>query len=94
MTKNNNRQQQPLPRQEATEQAVSLHTPISVSLSDAASMIGVSKTRYYQLIEKEGAPAFHIGKRHLVSVDELKQWIADQHNNSDVQTAMQNGGVA
>jgi len=72
---------QPVPPPAPTAQVAPLITPLAVSIGEAAAMIGVSRTRYYELIEEKGAPSFHLDKRHLVSVDRLRQWIEAQHDD-------------
>ena len=51
---------------------------IAVSVPEAARMLGVSRPKVYELIRLEGFPAFKLGGRTLVSVDGLRQWVADQ----------------
>lgn len=91
---NKPRLKQPFSPQWASEPEVLETNPLSVSLGRAADMLDISKTKFYQLVNDGEIPTFHIHKRHLVSVERLKQWIADQHKNNNVLTAMQKGGVA
>jgi excisionase family DNA binding protein len=49
--------------------------PLSVSVEEAARMIGCSRTGIYELMAKGELPTFKMGKRRLVQVQELKAWI-------------------
>ena len=51
---------------------------IAVSPPEAARMLGISKPKLYEVMRQEGFPAFKLGGRTLISVDGLRQWVADQ----------------
>jgi len=51
---------------------------IAVSPPEAAHMLGISKPKMYEVMRQEGFPAFKLGGRTLISVDGLRQWVADQ----------------
>lgn len=53
-------------------------TPLAVSASVAARLLGVSKPTIYQYIHREDFPSFKLGNRTLVSVEGLKKWIEAQ----------------
>lgn len=52
--------------------------PLSVSVSEAARLLGVSRPTMYTLIDRPDFPAFRIGCRTLVSVDGLREWVKTQ----------------
>ena len=52
--------------------------PLAVSAPEAARLLGVSKPTLYQLMNKSGFPAFKVGKRTLISVEGLREWINKQ----------------
>ena len=57
--------------------------PLSVSVEEAAGMIGVSRTVMYDLIREGGAgrgalPSYLAGGRRLIRVADLKDWVAAQ----------------
>ena len=48
--------------------------PLAVSAPEAARLLGVSKPTVYQLMNRADFPAFKIGTRTLISVEELREW--------------------
>jgi excisionase family DNA binding protein len=66
--------------------------PLSVSFGRAASMLDISRTKLYQLVKDGVIPAFYIDKRHLISVERLRQWIDDQHKKDDASKCSNNAG--
>ena len=50
---------------------------IAVSTDVAAKLLGVSKPVIYNLIHQGGFPAFKIGRRTLIGVDQLREWVAN-----------------
>lgn len=52
---------------------------LAVSATTAAEMIGISKSKMYELIKSEGCDfAFMVGGRRLVSVEKLSAWVQRQ----------------
>lgn len=49
-----------------------------LTVEEAGKMLGVSRPTAYQLSRSEGFPAIRIGRRVLVPVQQLKEWIAQQ----------------
>ena len=47
--------------------------PVSVSVEDAAHLLGVSAPTVYQLIQRGGLPAFKVGSRTLGGVAALRR---------------------
>ena len=52
--------------------------PLAVSAAEAARLLGVSRTKIYDLIGREDFPSFKVGQRTLISVDGLRRWISEQ----------------
>jgi excisionase family DNA binding protein len=50
-------------------------TPLSVSVEDAARIVGYSRSGIYELIAQGDLKAFKLGKRRLILMTELKAWI-------------------
>lgn len=49
---------------------------LAVSVAEAARMVSLSKSTYYQLVEEGRAPAIRItSKRLIVPVAELQAWL-------------------
>jgi len=52
--------------------------PLSVSTSEAARLLGVSRPTIYDLMQNGGLPWFKVGTRTLLPVAGLKEWVAAQ----------------
>lgn len=52
---------------------------ILVSAKEAASMMDVSMPTFYQLAAIDGFPSIRVGKKILVSVEGLKNWVAQHY---------------
>lgn len=52
--------------------------PMAVSAPEAARLLGVSKPKVYELMNRADFPAFKLGGRTLISVDGLREWIRNQ----------------
>lgn len=50
----------------------------TISPSEAAQVLGVSRPTVYTLIKRADFPAFKVGTRTLVSVEGLKRWVEAQ----------------
>ena len=53
-----------------------------LSVKELATYMGVSLSVAYRLVNSEGFPVLHLGKRLLVPIEELRAWIARQTNSS------------
>lgn len=58
--------------------------PVSVSVEDAAHLLGVSAPTVYQLIQRGGLPAFKAGSRTLIGVAALRRWVDAQTEREGV----------
>ena len=52
--------------------------PLAVSAEEAARLLGISKPSVYQLIGRADFPSFKLGRRTLVSVEGLREWVRGQ----------------
>ncbi|MBN3965826.1 helix-turn-helix domain-containing protein [Pseudomonas gregormendelii] len=50
-------------------------SPLSVSVEDAARIVGFSRSGIYELIASGELRAFKLGRRRLILMTELKTWI-------------------
>lgn len=50
-------------------------TTLSVSVEDAARIVGYSRSGVYELIASGDLKAFKLGRRRLILMTELKAWI-------------------
>ena len=51
---------------------------LTMSVPEAAKVLGVSPPTMYQLVKSEGFPTIVIGNRLLVSVKGLERWVDEQ----------------
>ena len=51
---------------------------LTLSVPEAAETLGVSRSKMYQLVKSEGFPVLQVGKRILVSVKGLEEWVQEQ----------------
>lgn len=49
--------------------------PMMLSVSQVAKVLGISRTRSYELVNKKGFPKIKIGTRIVVPKDEFRLWI-------------------
>ena len=56
-----------------------MNEKIAMSMTDAADLIGVSKSKMYEIANSENADfVVHLGTRRLVSRSRLEAWIERQ----------------
>lgn len=55
---------------------------LAISIPEAAKVLGVSRTRMYQLAKSAGFPTVNVGKRILISVKGLERWVDEQTRKS------------
>lgn len=53
---------------------------LTLSIPEAAEVIGISKTKMYELARTKGFPTIQVGKRILVSAKGLERWVEEQAN--------------
>lgn len=51
---------------------------VTLSITETAAALGVSRPTVYNLLHKKGFPAFRVGGRTLVSAEGLREWVASQ----------------
>ncbi len=51
---------------------------ITISTKEAAQMLGVSLPTMYELVHIEGFPSIRVGKKILVSVEGLRNWVNER----------------
>lgn len=54
------------------------HEKLTYSVPEAAEILGISKSRMYELVRSDGFPSLKIGKRILVSIKGLEHWVEKQ----------------
>ena len=53
-------------------------TKLTLSIPEAAKIVGVSPSKMYQIAKSKGFPTVQVGKRILVSVKGLERWVEEQ----------------
>lgn len=53
---------------------------LTLTVTEAARTLGISRPTLYTLVHSEGFPAFQIGKRILISRSGLEEWVQEQSN--------------
>lgn len=51
---------------------------LTLTIAEAAELVGVSTSKMYQLARIKGFPAIRVGKRVLVSAKKLPIWVEEQ----------------
>ena len=51
---------------------------LTLSVPEAAQIVGVSQSKMYEIVNIKGFPTIHIGRRLLVSAKGLERWIEEQ----------------
>ena len=47
----------------------------NLTVEETMKYLGVSRSTIYELVNSKGFPSFRIGKKILVNVDALQEWI-------------------
>ena len=50
--------------------------PLLLNVKQLADLLGVSDSSVYELIQEDGFPSLHIGKRIVIPKEELREWIS------------------
>lgn len=51
---------------------------VTLSVTETAAVLGVSRPTVYTLLHRQDFPAFRVGGRTLVSAEGLREWVAAQ----------------
>lgn len=51
------------------------HDKLTLSVPEAAALIGVSASKMYEIVRIQGFPAIRVGKRVLVNAKKLEAWL-------------------
>ena len=54
------------------------HEKLTLSVPEAAKIVGVSQSKMYEIVKIKGFPTIQIGRRLLVSAKGLERWIEEQ----------------
>ena len=57
-------------------------TKLCISVPEMAEYLSIGVVTAYNMVNMESFyPAFKVGKKHLISVEALRRWIAEQTQN-------------
>lgn len=51
---------------------------ITITPKEAASMLGLSLTTMYELVHSDGFPCIRVGKKILINVEGLRNWLNER----------------
>ena len=66
-----------------TDHALPASKRLAVSPAEAARMLGLGKTKLYQLLGDHEIASVKVGTRRLIRVAELEAWLAEQEASAD-----------
>ena len=58
-------------------------TKMTLSVSEAAKMIGISKPKVYDLIREDQLPGIHVGKKIVIPKQAVMDWLSGGVNNGE-----------
>ena len=56
-------------------------TKMTLSVREAAELIGISKPKMYELIREGEIPSIHVGKKIVIARQALRDWLSEGDNN-------------
>ena len=65
----------------STSQQSSPGTKMTLSVREAAELIGISKPKMYELIHSNEIPSIHVGKKIVIARQALMDWLSKGENN-------------
>ncbi len=67
----------------STSQQSSPGTKMTLSVREAAELIGISKPKMYELIREGEIPSIHIGKKIVIARQAFLDWLSEGDNNGE-----------
>ena len=65
----------------STSQQSSPGTKMTLSVREAAELIGISKPKMYELIHCNEIPSIHVGKKIVIARQALMDWLSEGDTN-------------
>ena len=62
--------------------------PLGLNADQVGDILGISRTKAYELVKSEGFPKIQLGKRIVIPKDAFIRWIEQQTNNSRQHAAL------
>jgi len=73
--------QEPEHLDNSTSQQSSPGTKMTLSVREAAELIGISKPKMYELIHSNEIPSIHVGKKIVIARQVLMDWLSEGDTN-------------
>ena len=73
--------QEPEHLDNSTSQQSSPGTTMTLSVREAAELIGISKPKMYELIHSNEIPSIHVGKKIVIARQALMDWLSEGDTN-------------
>ena len=73
--------QEPEHLDNSTSQQSSPGTKMTLSVREAAELIGISKPKMYELIHSNEIPSIHVGKKIVIAQQALMDWLSEGDTN-------------
>ena len=73
--------QEPEHLDNSTSQQSSPGTKMTLSVREAAELIGISKPKMYELIHSNEIPSIHVGKKIVIARQALMNWLSEGDTN-------------
>ena len=73
--------QEPEHLDNSTSQQSSPGTKMTLSVREAAELIGISKPKMYELIHSNEIPSIHVGKKIVIARQALMDWLSEGVTN-------------
>ena len=73
--------QEPEHLDNSTSQQSSPGTKMTLSVREAAELIGISKPKMYELVHSNEIPSIHVGKKIVIARQALMDWLSEGDTN-------------
>ena len=73
--------QEPMHLDSSIPQQSSPGTKMTLTVREAAEMIGISKPKMYELIREGEIPSIHVGKKIVIARQALLDWLSEGDTN-------------
>lgn len=73
--------QEPEHLDNSTSQQSSPGTKMTLSVREAAELIGISKPKMYELIHSNEIPSIHVGKKIVIARQAFMDWLSEGDTN-------------
>ena len=73
--------QEPMHLDNSTSQQSPPGTKMTLSVREAAELIGISKSKMYELIHCNEIPSIHVGKKIVIARQALMDWLSKGEDN-------------